>query len=1434
MPRRAELFIIGRRLFTAGDPIDRSGGPEEAAADHVGSRDSRHDVFLSHSSRDKPAVERIARALKESGIEPWFDKWHLTPGGDWQSELAAGLRSSRSCAVFVGEEGLGDWERHELGLALDQAAKDRRFRVFAVLLPGVQEPFDPTSLPPFLSTRTWVDFRGGFNDRRVLQRLINAVVGIPLGAEVQHAPRPEVCPYRGLQTFDEEHADFFFGRDADVQRLLERLKDHRFLAVIGPSGSGKSSLVRAGLLPTIRRGALPGSDTWRVVVLRPGAEPLTTVAAQLLDLFPERAMHSTVDLLASDDRTLHLAAAQGTAMRPHDERIVWVLDQFEEVFTLCHDQAQRRALFANVLHAAFAPGGRNYVVVTMRADFYPKCAAFPELAQAISANQFLAWPMEVWALAQAIEEPARAVGLHLEEGLTDQILTDLQEAPGALPLMEHALLELWERRRGTMLTLEAYRATGGVGGSLAKRADLVYESLREDERAIARRVLLRLTQPGEGTEDTRRRAAFEELVGTSEERDAVERVVGALTHARLLTTGTDPTNQEQVVDVSHEALIRGWPRLREWLDEDRAGLRIHRRLTEASQEWSRSERDPEALYRGVRLAQASEWAERNPGAMNALEVEFLRESGEAQERARRRRQRGVRIAAAALVSGLVVVSVLALLAFRQSQVAKSREIAATAAEQLERDPQLSLILATKAYEKAPTAQAEAAIREALVQSSLRRIIQVGAPGVDVDVTPDGKLFATNTPSGEVALWDLASGRRLKVLEPGKPVGADSAQGFDEGPPLERVSFSPDGKTLFSSGPDGGGIWSVPDGRLVVRLRGAFYSGGWGPDGRTLLTMEPAVFREGPPPEGPSPAKDLLGNPGNIRLRDTTTGKVRAELLVRKTGPFSFGILSPDGRFVAVEDGPAVRVERVSPRRTVRVFDGRGLYLSSPFSADGRLLVVPRDFDNARVYDVASGRLVLNLRPGSGIYDAVLSPDGSRVVTGQIVGSRIWEVRTGRFVELSGHAGAVVRASFSRDGSRVLTVSEDNTARVWDAETGRLLATLAGHSGPIGGASLTRDGRSVVTSSGGEVRVWQVEGGASAVLRGHTAYVVSARFSPDGRSIITSDVGGGTARVWEAGTWRQKAVLRPPAVGGDELLLHSEFSADGRLAVTSGLRLGATDAGGGPLPAILWDLATGKVRTQFRPPDPADPAKPCTQFECTFEDAALSPDGKRLATVGGDGFLRVWDAADATALQAIRLNTKTLGAERVPLLAVGVEWTPDGTKVIALAGDGLLHLFDGTTFRRIREFGVEIAQGSLSALNPELSADGSSVAVGYPDGTARVWETATGRLVAGLPHAGPVYDVGFSPDGDFLITAAGDAPTIWDLESQRPLTQLFGHQAAVISVDFSPSGSLIVSAGEDRTPRIWRCEVCAPIDELLELARERALRDLTPAERDRFF
>jgi WD40 repeat protein len=691
------------------------------------------DVFLSHNGQDKPAVEQIAERLRRAGLRPWLDKWELTPGGRWQDELHEGLQQCRAFAYFLGPNGEGDWAREELDAARSRAAKDREFRIFPVLLPGTADPFDRTTMPPFLGHRTWVDLRRGIDDARGIQAFINAVKGVPLGAPADAAPAPageDRPPYRGLDAFDEADAAWFFGREPDIQQLLEQLKGSRFLAVLGPSGSGKSSLVRAGLVPALRAGALPGSGTWPIEIVKPGARPAEAIAARLLTLGGGGAggaagMQATLDGLLGDARTLHLATTLALGDAP-DRRLVWVIDQAEEVFTLCHDEAERRAVIDNLAYAATVPGGRTVVVLAMRADFYARAAAYPDLAALISRSQHLVGPLTPDGIRDAIEEPARTAGLEFEEGLIGQILDDLEGQPGSLPLLQYALLELWKRRRGSMLTLEGYRESGGVQGAIAQRAESIYASFTPDEQAIARRALLRLTQPGEGTEDTRRRAALRELVTRQDEQREVEAVIGELTDARLLTASADPATGEGLVDISHEALIRAWPRVRQWLDEDRAGQRVLRRITEAAAEWIHLGRDDGLLFRGARLAEAVEWREAHDAQLNEDERAFLDASvalatreRTAKERARRR----VTVAAGALAAVFLVLAGLAglqwLNAEDERRTAEEQRIAAEQQRALaDEQRQAAEAARTEADRRAAEAeeartQAEAARREAL-------------------------------------------------------------------------------------------------------------------------------------------------------------------------------------------------------------------------------------------------------------------------------------------------------------------------------------------------------------------------------------------------------------------------------------------------------------------------------------------------------------------------------------------------------------------------------------------------------------------------------------------------------------------------------------------------------------------------------------------------
>jgi tetratricopeptide (TPR) repeat protein len=600
-------------------------------------------VFLSHSSADKPAVEELARRLAKEGIQAWLDKWHLIPGDLWQPALEKALAESETCAVFVGPGGFGPWQNEEMRAAIDRRVSDsnRRFRVIPVLLPGGVRA-ERSSLPTFLVATTWVEFRDSLDDQEAFHRLVCGIRGVEPGVGPSRAIYEGQCPYRGLRFFDVDDAPFFFGREALVEWLLNELRTasegqqvNRFLAIVGSSGSGKSSVARAGLVAAIGRESIPRSSSWPVAICRPGPDPIESLAVALAKVVNighgASALVDLISELEKNEKTLHLTARRALPESAPDIRLVVIVDQFEEVFTLCRKDELREALVSNLLYAAKVAQGQTLIILTMRADFYGKCAANAELAAALSDHNFLVGPMTDEELRRAIERPAQLVGCEFDAGLVDLLVQDVRNQPGALPLLQHALLELWSKREGRRLTVKAYQEIGKLEGALQRRADATVEALSEAERELCRRIFLRLTQPGEGTEDTKRRASLQELLSLPGESAAEEQIIQRLADASLLTTEGNLSQKDAFVEVAHEALIRNWPRLRKWIDTDRAGLRTRARLTESVREWKNSGCDPAYLYRGGRLLTTEEWVGSHPGELSTGEEEFLQCSREAQQ-----------------------------------------------------------------------------------------------------------------------------------------------------------------------------------------------------------------------------------------------------------------------------------------------------------------------------------------------------------------------------------------------------------------------------------------------------------------------------------------------------------------------------------------------------------------------------------------------------------------------------------------------------------------------------------------------------------------------------------------------------------------------------------------------------------------------------------
>ena len=1398
---------------TGSDAKVGNGGPPEDRLQ------GRYDVFLSYNRMDGAAVDGLAERLRRAGLEPWYDRWNATPGRRWQQEIPEGLAASASCAVIVGPESVGDWEREEVDIALDQAAHDGDFRVFLVLLPGVPDPFDPSALSPFLSSRTWVDMRGGIHLETAFQGLVNAIKGVPFGPVV-HAPQPdERPPYLGLRTFDEENADLFYGRDAALQRLLERLKQSRLLAVLGASGSGKSSLVRAGLMPALHKGALPGSERWPVALFTPGVHPLEELAAQLVRLHPAEGMRRTIEDLGADDRTLHHSSTLALSGRPQGEQVVWVVDQAEEVFTLTRDEQERARFLANLAYAGSAPGGRCIVVLTMRADFYPRCAAYRDFSQLLAHNQTLVGAMTADELREVIERPLRP-RLELEAGLTDTVIRDVGNEPGALPLLSHTLLELWTRRRGRMLTLEGYQETGGVAGAIAQRADEVFAGLSPGEQRATREVLLRLTQPGEGTEDTRRRALFSELV-TVGSADEVGRVVAELADARLLTTNRADRTDDRWVEVAHEALIRGWPRLRGWIEEDRAALRVHRHLTEAAQEWERLGHDEGMLYRTARLAEAMELRERL--ALNESEQRFLDDSLRLQQRAaqeaesrrlqeleqarrlaraRGRGRIGLGVAIVVLVAAVIGLST----AFndareqrdeaqRQERQADSRRLAATAVSKRATDPELSLLLAIEAIRTLPNPETLEALRGALRSWPLREKFATRGQPSEVRFSPNGDTVAATTPGG-LALYAAATGDERARVELRKPLSSD---------------FSPSGRRIVSTGDQWALLTDARTGKPAGEVRG------------DVLGASFAGER----------ALALLARGDGVVLRDVGSGdEVLRVPRVHELGAEG-GAVSPTGRTIVTWSYREARLWDVASGRPV------GPLLRIPnyakegfFSPDGSHVAIVDD--QVRIWPTSAPVVSAGVVKGKIAVDAAeFSPDSRRLAVGSFGRTDIWDVRRGRRLHQLSHDGAVEHVAFSRDGGELLTGGRSDPLRVWDVAAGRQQMQLP-TQGEVAAVDLAADGRSAVAAAvDGPTVSWSTSRETrSTPLRAGPARWKSAYFDLEGRLAVVGDQRG-TAAVWNAADGRLLARVRSPDGTG----VSAGFNDDAT-------RLATLSAAG---EAVVWDWRERRDLARFRGLEDTsyfdlgpsgdllltgakDGATSLLQVgrqgagtrlsghrdQILFAD--ITGDGGHVVTVADGEAPRVWDAPEGRPLGR-------LGPDDRP--AYGGAVSADGRRT-AIVGPQSLRVWDTDSRQPVTD---ELAVPTYSTNLPRLSDDGSVLVAFDARSQAWIW-----NVDERTPERFSLPDSKYatvSGDGRYAFTSTPQGTVqAWDTADGRLVTTLSGSIDPGSPLEASHDGSklLVIHRG---AVRLLACDLCRDRTSLLRLAEQRGSRELTEVERRRY-
>jgi WD40 repeat protein/DNA-binding SARP family transcriptional activator len=1165
------------------------------------------------------------------------------------------------------------------------------------------------ALETYRRTHTLLDQELGLRPGVALQQLERAILvqdaalGPPpqSGGNGTRTRSVPVCPFKGLAPFEPSDAPFYFGRERLVTELVGRLAAQPLVAILGPSGSGKSSLLRAGLIPALAGGALPGSDGWRLTVLRPGHRP----AAQL-----ERALAPVAD----------------------GERQLVAVDQFEEVFTACTDERERRAFIRGLVDAAWDPDRSTLVGIALRADFYGSLASHPELSDLVGSSHVLLGPMSERELRRTIEGPAERAGLTVERDLVDALVSDVAGEAGGLPLLSTALLELWQDRADGGLELTAYDRMGRVHGAVTRLAEAAYGRLDERRQGLARRLLLRLAD-GEGDSATRRRLAIDDL-------DAVTaRVATELADERLLTVS------DGTVEVAHEALLTHWPRLRDWLEEDAQGRRLHRHLMEASADWLEAQRAPAELYRGARLSAALDWADAHSPELTEAERDFLEASRLASardaERQRRANRRLRALLAAAFVLLLLAIAAGIFALDKRSQArgeataAEAQRLGAQALIEPRLDRSLLLAregvalddsLATRGYLLADLLRSPAAIGVAREGSD--RIL-------DEALSPDGRTVAVRGDDGAVVFFDALTLRRV-----GRPFPGSNQIGFCGAVvgPLRALGFSPDGRTLVIGEGDGStASLELVDARTHAERAGVQSGTGivadvaFSPDGTAIATGEPVSCAQHPPAEV-------------IVTRDPRTGQAR-----RRSAPIPGGRLAgytPDKRSLLVTRGSGSSV--LLDASTLRVVETLPFGAPAALAPSGDQAAFAGTDGGVSLVDLATGReRTLPGRVDGQVDGLRFSGDGRAIVTVAEDGSvAVWEIPFGLRERFQGHTAAARSAVFSPDGRTLYTAAFDGSAIAWDVGGARRLGRpFRFASGPTSSAvAVAPSGAFFVVSPGRDrvaLRRTETLAALPGELRSRLGDVAGLAVSRDGR--LVGAAGSRGAAVWDV---RSRTVARTFPVGphGADAIA---FSPDGHTAA-----VGLADGG-----TAVYDLRTGRETAEV--PSDGSPT-----------DVDFSPDGRLLASAGLAGTATLWDVARG------RVAADLTGQPA----DFSLHFSPDG-KLVAVGDSSGAVVFWNVAGRR--KVGAPLVGHNGGVVSLAFDRSGRTLVTSGSDGKLRLWDIASRRLIgAPLPGSSSGGSTAFFPDGRHVVGVFDDgtgviwnvAPSAWEAHAcavaRRTLTR----------------------------------------------------------------
>ena len=1219
-----------------------------------------------------------------------------------------------------------------------------------------------------------------------------------------------LCPYVGLETFRDLHHHLFFGRRRLVDELVNKLKTDRLLAVLGASGSGKSSVVRAGLIPALENGAWPGSENWFYFTpLVPGSHPLSNLARLTLPPDVDEArVQSEADRYRADSGHLARLIAERSG-----GSIVLVVDQFEEAFTLCHDDGERQAFVNNLVSLTTAPDAEHRVILTMRTDFETQVARLPDFQPLFEKAVARVTPLNNRELREAIEQPAKVVGLKFEEGLVEALLRDVLGEEAALPLLQFTLLKLWERRERNRVTWEAYRQLGGGRQALATSADEFFNSLIPEDQDTARRILLKLVTPGEGREVTSRRVRKVELYHKAEASDRIDRVLDKLLKARLLKLSEGDTETDDQVEVAHEALVRNWPRLVEWLDEQRVRLRRRRRLTAAAEQWLRLGKDPSALWRGTLLEEAQRYDDLSELEAEFIQVSLAAEAAEVAEKeaARQReleaarklaeteRETALRLRARnRIITAVGVVTVIAALfavffgvqANRNATLAQNNAVAAEAARTI------AELNADQRSTSEARAQAEKVTAEAA--STLAAAGQATARAALADVV-EQKATAEAASTLAVQRSNVALSRQLAAQAQNFFDSSQVDLGLLFGVEAYRLGDTAEAKGVLLAGLQRSlGLTTAPFGSPLPAQEGYIYSLAFSPDGEKLASGDSSGLIVVWDAQTQTPALHLVGHTAQVY-------------------DLSF---SPDGKRLASgsADGTLILWDTATGALLQQFGRTEFWYLSVAFHPkDGSILASGSDDNRIRLWDLTTLTVQRELAGHlNDVWSLAWSPDGRQLASGSgDTTARIWDpVQGGEVRSLRGqHTDTVRDVAWSPNGRVIATAGREGNLVLWDAASGQVLSKpLSGQAEGLLGVDFSRDSK--LLASGGAnraIQVWNVERPAEPRLLeelvNHRSWVISVAFSRRGRNLLASGSADRTIQL------REVVVQQP---------LSQELS-DGGAAV----RGAAFDTGE---QLLILEQSGNAVTVHNRGAN-----QPLQRFSVSAPlTAALSTDGDLLAVVNADGAVRVWNVTIGQPLP-IELN---VGDPAVQSLAISAP-----RQLLAASRCAKVDPNGPCQQNEISLWRLTDGQrlGTLSGhtdliISLAFDTNSSRLASGSQDGTILMWDIATQQALSLLAgRTDPVTSLAFSPSGLVLASGgSGGKLLLWDATPGRP-GQPIGNllpeaQGNITSLVFSPDGKELISGTETGAIVKWNVDIASWLARTCELAG----RNLTREEWDQFF